>query len=175
MFPSRGPTSRSIIAIESAGPARAEVELADLAALRAFAARLARLLRPGDLVALEGELGAGKSELARAVIRARAGAAIEVPSPTFTLVQRYALADLVITHADLYRLGDPAELDELGLDEALGEGALLVEWPERAGDRLPADRLRLRLSEPGGGPPERRALRIEAGPSWRTRLPELLP
>ncbi|MCS6855084.1 MAG: tRNA (adenosine(37)-N6)-threonylcarbamoyltransferase complex ATPase subunit type 1 TsaE [Elioraea sp.] len=175
MFPSRAPTSRSIIAIDAVATARARVELADLAALHAFATRLARLLRPGDLVALEGALGAGKSELARAVIRARAGAAIEVPSPTFTLVQRYPLPDLVITHADLYRLGDPAEIDELGLDEALAEGALLVEWPERAGDRLPADRLRLVLSEPAGGPPERRTILIEAGPSWRARLGELLP
>jgi len=100
------------------------------------------------VVALEGDLGAGKTELARAVIRARAGADVPVPSPTFTLLQVYdALpGGLTITHADLYRLrGDPGELAEIELEEAWEDGALLVEWPERALDLLPGDRLSLRL------------------------------
>jgi tRNA threonylcarbamoyl adenosine modification protein YjeE len=162
-------TRRTITAIETL---RRRIELPDLAATRAFGRRLAALLRRGDLVALKGDLGAGKSELARAVIRARAGAEIEVPSPSFTLVQGYGLPGLPITHADLYRLDDSAELDELGLEEALAEGALLVEWPERAGDRLPADRLTLALTMPAQ--PSARSLEIEAGPSWRHRLPALL-
>jgi tRNA threonylcarbamoyl adenosine modification protein YjeE len=116
---------------------------------------LAALLRPGDVLALEGDLGAGKTELARAVIRARAGADIPVPSPTFTLLQVYDLPGLTLTHADLYRLGggDPAELAELGLEETWETGALLVEWPERALDLLPTDRLSLRLRHaPEAGP-----------------------
>lgn len=168
---SRAPTSRSTTAIEE--PCRLVFELPDRAATAALAARLAGLLRAGDLLGLEGELGSGKSELARALIRARAGAAIEVPSPTFTLVQHYALTDLPITHADLYRIRDPAELDELGLEEALAAGALLVEWPERAGTRLPADRLTIRLFLPDPGEPERRVAELEAGPGWRSRLGEL--
>lgn len=148
--------------------------LEDLGATRAFAARLALLLRPGDLVCLEGDLGAGKSELARAVIRARAGAAIEVPSPTFTLVQHYELPDLLLTHADLYRVADPEEVEELGLEEALETGALLVEWPERAGDALPSRRLLLHLEAPGPDHPERRLLTITP-PRGDDRLAALLP
>jgi tRNA threonylcarbamoyl adenosine modification protein YjeE len=155
------------------GAGAATLRLADLGATRAFGRRLAALLRPGDLVGLEGELGAGKTELARAVIRARAGAEVEVPSPTFTLVQPYRLPDLLVTHADLYRLGAAEEVLELGLDEALVEGAVLVEWPERAGGLLPAERLTLRLAAVPGAGPETRLLTIEAGGEWAARLGDL--
>jgi tRNA threonylcarbamoyl adenosine modification protein YjeE len=126
---------------------------------------LAALLRPGDVLALEGDLGAGKTELARAVIRARAGADIPVPSPTFTLVQVYDLPGLTLTHADLYRLegGNRDELAELGLEEAWEIGALLVEWPERALDLLPPDRLSLRLRHAPAAGPEVRDLELAAG------------
>lgn len=155
--------------------AERRLALADPAATRALGRRLAALLRPGDLVALEGDLGAGKSELARAVIRARAGAAIEVPSPTFTLVQGYDLPGLRVTHADLYRLGAAEEVLELGLDEALATGALLVEWPERAGPLLPAAaRLTIRLSVPDPAAPLRRAALLVAGPGWEERLAALV-
>ncbi len=120
------------------------------------------------MVALEGDLGAGKTELARAVIRSLAGAAIPVPSPTFTLLQTYELPDLVVTHADLYRLGDASEVQELGLDEAWEQGALLVEWPERAGELLPADRLTLRLRHVPEAGPEVREIEIEGDERWRT-------
>ena len=130
-------------------------------------------MRAGDLVALEGELGAGKSELARAVIRARAGAEIEVPSPTFTLVQGYDLPGLRLVHADLYRLAEPGEIDELGLDDALREGAVLVEWPGRAGDRLPAGRLTVRLATQPDDPGARDAELVAAGPGWADRLDAL--
>ncbi|MGD9510611.1 MAG: tRNA (adenosine(37)-N6)-threonylcarbamoyltransferase complex ATPase subunit type 1 TsaE, partial [Geminicoccaceae bacterium] len=93
--------------------------LPDLAATRALAARLARSLGPGDLVLLEGDLGTGKTELARAVIRALAGAPITVPSPTFTILQTYELPGLELGHADLYRIAEPGELIELGLEECL--------------------------------------------------------
>jgi tRNA threonylcarbamoyl adenosine modification protein YjeE len=87
---------------------RAELSLQDLAATRALGSRLAAVLRGGDVVALSGPLGSGKSELARALIRARAGAAIEVPSPSFTLLQDYELGALTVRHIDLYRLQQPA-------------------------------------------------------------------
>ena len=153
-----------------------KLRLSDLAATRAFGELLARHLRHGDVVALEGDLGAGKSELARAAIRARAGADIAVPSPTFTLMQVYDLPGLTLTHADLYRLGggDLAELAELGLEETWETGALLVEWPERALDLLPADRLSLRLRHVPEAGPEVRGLEIAAiGGRWAGLVGEL--
>jgi tRNA threonylcarbamoyl adenosine modification protein YjeE len=112
---------------------------------------IAAALRPGDVLALEGDLGAGKTTLARAVIRALAGdPALEVPSPTFTLVQTYE-ARLTVAHFDLYRLGSSAELDELGFGEIAADGITLVEWPERAGDRLPPDTVTIGLTHQGEG------------------------
>ena len=104
---------------------------------RRAGAALGLALRPGDAVLLEGPLGAGKSALARAAIRARTGAD-EVPSPTYTLVQTYEGPDAVLWHADLYRLSGPDEVAELGLDLAFAEDVALVEWPERLGPFRPA-------------------------------------
>ncbi len=110
--------------------------LADEAATVRLGEDLAMALRPGDVFALQGDLGAGKSTLARALIRALADdIALDVPSPTFTLVQSYETR-IPVHHFDLYRLGSADELDELGLDEALVQGAALIEWPQRAGPRL---------------------------------------
>lgn len=128
------------------GQAGARLILPDLAATRALGANLARELRPGDVVLLEGDLGAGKTELARAVIRARAGGPVTVPSPTFTILQSYGLPGLEIGHADLYRIADAGELVELGLEECMTHGALLVEWPDRAAALWPAERLVVTLS-----------------------------
>jgi tRNA threonylcarbamoyl adenosine modification protein YjeE len=139
----------------------------------AFAQALALDLRQGDVVLLEGDLGAGKSEIARAMIRALVGEAIDVPSPTFTLVQRYDTDYCPITHADLYRIDDPEELVELGLDEAGDLGVLLVEWPLRAGEGyFPPSALWIRIEDEGG---ERRRLHL-ASPDegWRHRLAPLL-
>jgi N-acetylmuramate 1-kinase len=112
---------------------------------------IAAALRPGDIVALQGDLGAGKTTLARALVRALAGnPGLDVPSPTFTLVQAYE-ARLPVAHFDLYRIGSPAELDELGFAEAAAEGVVLVEWPEKAGDRLPAEAIVVALTELGDG------------------------
>jgi tRNA threonylcarbamoyl adenosine modification protein YjeE len=125
--------------------------LADEAATTRLGEDLAQALKPGDVVALHGDLGAGKTTLARALIRAMADdAELDVPSPTFTLVQAYE-GRLPIHHFDLYRTASPDELSELGLDEALERGAALIEWPERAGDRLPADTLHATLTHEGGG------------------------
>ena len=136
------------------------MRLPDLAATRAFGGRLAALLHPGDVVALEGDLGAGKTELARSVIRALAGEPIPVPSPTFTLLQVYELPGLTVTHADLYRLADPGEVAELGLEEAWTDGVLLVEWPERAGGLLPAERLTVTLRHLSELSPDAREVEI---------------
>lgn len=124
--------------------------LPDERATATLGADIAAALKPGDVLALEGDLGAGKTTLARAVIRVLAGnVELDVPSPTFTLVQGYE-ARLPVTHFDLYRLGSPSELDELGLQEAL-EGVTLIEWPGRAGDRLPADAVTVELTHRGEG------------------------
>lgn len=113
--------------------------------------RLAAAAMPGDVILLEGQIGAGKSSLARAFIQARLGRAEDVPSPTFTLVQVYDGAEGSIWHADLYRLTHPDEVWELGLDEAFGSAICLVEWPERLGRHQPPDALRLRLDPSGTG------------------------
>ncbi len=130
--------------MESAGFA-IEIVLAGLAATDALGARIAAGLRTGDAVALEGDLGAGKTTLARAILRSL-GVMDDVPSPTFTLVQQYETPRLAVRHYDFYRIEDPRELEELGLDEALDDGAALIEWPERAPERVPADALRICLS-----------------------------
>ena len=150
---------------------RVELRLGDPAATRALGERLAGLLRPGDVVGLRGPLGAGKSELARGLIRARAGAGIEVPSPSFTLIQDYAFPGLTIRHIDLYRIDDPAELSELGLEAPEGDEAWLIEWPERAGKLLPDDRLDIVLEQ--GPSPDSRIARLTGGPGWADRLSRL--
>ena len=149
-------------------PAQLTLALPDQGATRALGRRLAGLIRPGDVVALRGVLGSGKTELARALIRARAGAEIEVPSPSYTLVQDYRCPGLLIRHIDLYRIADSAELPELGLDAPDADEAWLVEWPERADAVLAADRLEVELRQ--GDAPDARIARLRAGPSWIERL-----
>ncbi|MBW9114119.1 tRNA (adenosine(37)-N6)-threonylcarbamoyltransferase complex ATPase subunit type 1 TsaE [Rhizobium cauense] len=142
------------------------LSLKDEAETIRFGEDLALALKPGDCLALSGDLGAGKSSLARAFLRAMADDdELEVPSPTFTLVQAYDLR-MPVAHFDLYRLSDPAELTELGFDEALQDGICLVEWPEMAADELPVDRIALRLEHEGSGrrltivAPDKQAARI---------------
>jgi tRNA threonylcarbamoyladenosine biosynthesis protein TsaE len=122
------------------------LSLPDEAATQALAARAARLARPGDAILLDGPLGAGKSAFARAFLRAASSnPGLEVPSPTFTLVQSYDLPEGVAHHMDLYRLEGPDALPELGWEEAR-EGIVLVEWPDRLGPYTPPDALRLTLA-----------------------------
>lgn len=144
--------------------------LPDLAATARLAAALNAALRPGDVVALRGDLGAGKSALARAILRAAAGAPIEVPSPSFTLRQDYALGRRVFHHIDLYRLSDVDEAEELGLDEAFADGISLIEWPERLGDALPAARLDVTLT---ADLTERHTARLVGRGAWAQRLAAL--
>lgn len=148
------------------------IALADEAATARLATRLAALARPGDILALSGGLGAGKTVFARAFLRARAGDPdLEVPSPTFTLVQAYDLPGGAVWHLDLYRLSDPSEVWELGIEEALGSAILLVEWPERMGTLLPEGSLWIELVP--GAVPGARVAAIEAPGAWRERLAAL--
>jgi tRNA threonylcarbamoyladenosine biosynthesis protein TsaE len=130
-------------------------------------ARIAPLLRRHDVIALYGELGAGKTTLVRGILRGL-GFEGEVASPTFPIVQPYEELAIPVWHVDLYRIEDPAELEELALDEARDEAALLIEWPERMGGRLWPDALRLGLdrTEAGG-----RALTAEVPAAWGSRWP----
>ncbi|PKA39324.1 tRNA (adenosine(37)-N6)-threonylcarbamoyltransferase complex ATPase subunit type 1 TsaE [Rhizobium sullae] len=140
--------------------------LKDEAATIRFGEDLALALKAGDCLALSGDLGAGKSSLARALLRAIADdERLEVPSPTFTLVQSYDLR-IPVSHFDLYRLADGAELEELGFDEAIQSGICLVEWPEMAEGELPADRIAMKLEHEGSG---RRAT-IAAPPGQMQRI-----
>lgn len=145
------------------------IVLPDEAATSGLGARLAPLLRPGDAVLLSGALGVGKSTLARGLIRALTTPEEEVPSPTFTLVQAYE-ADPPLAHFDLYRLTRPTEVFELGIEDALDHGAILVEWPERLGDlretALGESRLELSLAEHGGG----RVATVSGAGGWDERL-----
>lgn len=116
--------------------------------LRRLAEIVAAVVRPGDLIALQGDLGAGKTTFARALIRKLlAEPDAEVPSPTFTLVQNYVAPRMHVSHLDLYRITDACEIDELGLDAALANGIALVEWPERAGALLPRERITIALAD----------------------------
>lgn len=146
----------------------ADLLLADEAATAAFGRRLAGLLRTGDVVFLEGDLGSGKSTLARACLQALAEAPITVPSPTFTLVQTYAFAHLTVWHVDLYRLAPGAPVDDLALEEALADGALLIEWPDRLPEGAFPERLAIRLAWPAGG--GGRAVELDPGTGWGERL-----
>lgn len=124
---------------------------ADTAALGRF---LARAAKQGDTFLLSGPIGAGKTHLARSFIQSRLaalGRTEDVPSPTYTLVQVYDVGDHEIWHADLYRLSDPAEIDELGLEDAFGQHVCLVEWPDRLGSAAPADALTIKLESTADG------------------------
>ena len=144
-------------------------QLPDLAAMEALGARIAARLRPGDVVALEGDLGSGKTTLARAIIAAL-GHEGEVPSPTFTVLETYCAPPLrlPVVHADFYRIDDPSELSEIGLDDYRECAALIAEWPQKAGGFVtePAC-LSIMLEIVGQG---RRAI-VQPGNDWLGRMP----
>jgi tRNA threonylcarbamoyladenosine biosynthesis protein TsaE len=145
------------------------MRLADAEATEAFGRSIAPLLRPGDVIALYGDLGAGKTTLARGLLGAL-GLAEEAPSPSFAIVQAYEPPEvrMPLWHVDLYRLDDGAAAAELGLDEALEDGALLIEWPERLGDALWPQTLRLAFQlAPDGA----RRLTWQAPAAWEGRWP----
>ena len=144
------------------------VTLPDLAAVSALGQQVAARLESGDVVALSGKLGAGKTTLARAIIAA-CGHAGEVPSPTFTILETYPDCRPPLIHADFYRLSDPVEAMELGLDDYRVGAVLIAEWPERGGafHREPAC-LAITLETGGGG--DRRAI-VKPGAAWQGRWP----
>jgi len=144
------------------------MRLADPAATEAIGASIAPLLRAGDVVTLQGDLGAGKTSIARGLLAAL-GLEGEAPSPSFAIVQPYAPPEvsLPVLHVDLYRIDDPREIEELGLDEALSDSALVIEWPERAPGFWP-EALALSLTtEPDGA----RRLTAIVPPAWERRWP----
>jgi tRNA threonylcarbamoyl adenosine modification protein YjeE len=144
---------------------RAAWTLPDLDATARLGVAIAAGLQAGDVVALWGDLGAGKTTLARAILRAL-GVSEDVPSPTFTLVQGYDTARFPVSHYDLYRLKSAAEMRELGFDDALEDGVALVEWPERAPEALPPDALHVRLSPALAG----RTARLTGPARWESFL-----
>lgn len=147
--------------------------LPDLAATTALGIVLARVLRPSDVVALEGDLGSGKTALARAIVQAMLGPEEEVPSPTFTLVQTYDMpSGETIWHFDLYRLDRSDDVFELGFEESLTEGIVLIEWPQRLGAYLPVRRLVVGLSL-AGADEARLACLDGVGGGWRYLLDEV--
>jgi tRNA threonylcarbamoyladenosine biosynthesis protein TsaE len=147
-----------------------DLNLPDPAATERLAAIIAAQARPGDAILLSGDLGAGKTHFARAFINALTAVPEEVPSPTFTLVQTYPTPRGTIWHFDLYRLKQPDEIWELGFEDALVDGILLIEWPDRLGGLAPRDRLDLTLS-PGASPDGRQATLVSAGKSaWLDRV-----
>jgi tRNA threonylcarbamoyladenosine biosynthesis protein TsaE len=144
------------------------IDLPDEAATAQLARRVAALARPGDVVALSGDLGTGKTLFARAFIGEE-----DVPSPTFTLVQTYDRPMGRVWHFDLYRLKSPEEAIELDIEDAFAEGISLIEWPERLGGFLPAQRLDIGL-EFAGRPTARKA-RLEGRGRWAPLLPQIAP
>lgn len=144
------------------------VALADPDATARLAAALARLLTVGDVVALEGDLGAGKTTFARGLIRELTGSDEEVPSPTFTLVQSYPAREFDIWHFDLYRLEKPEDALELGMEDAMAEGVTLIEWSDRLGSWLPGDRLTVRIEF--GEREQERVAHLSGGGDWPSRL-----
>ena len=143
--------------------------LRDAQATDAAGRVLAPHLRAGDVVALSGDLGAGKTSFARGLLSGL-GLVQEAPSPSFALVIPYAPPDvaLPVWHVDLYRLDDPADVEQLGLDDALYDSALIIEWPERMGARLWPNALRLHFASTDDGG---RALTVTMPPSWEARCP----
>ena len=154
-------------------PKPTEIDLPGEAATASLARALAGLAKPGDVFALYGDLGAGKTVFARAFIRARAGKGgenEEVPSPSFTLLQTYEMDGGTIYHFDFFRLSGPGETHELGIEEAFADGIALIEWPDRLGRLLPADRLDVAF-EFAGDEAARHAALTGRG-CWEKRLAE---
>jgi N-acetylmuramate 1-kinase len=143
--------------------------LKDTEATQALGAELALMARAGSFICLHGDLGAGKTTLARSFIQALAQDEIEVPSPTFTLVQTYETTRLPVAHVDLYRVTSPTELDELGLDDLLATHQVIVEWPERLAKALPADRLDVKLTTEG----KARSAQLTGHGAWSLALKRL--
>lgn len=164
------PTTRSVTQTPENASYSLTVALPNPAATDRLGAALGRRLQTGDVLALTGDLGAGKSALSRAAIRARLDdPGAEVPSPTFTLIQVYEAVDFEIWHVDLYRLEGETDAIELGLDEAFYAAACLIEWPDRLGAALPPHSLHIEILQDGEG----RIAHLTGPASWTDRLKDL--
>lgn len=146
---------------------RIEITLKDEDATINLGAQLSDILAPGDAICLRGNLGAGKSTLARGIIKT-ASSAEEAPSPTFTFVETYEAKRFLLWHFDFYRLERPEDVWELGYEDALEDGVLVIEWPERIGDLAPSNALEINLEIDGN----MRKASIAANENWRRRLLE---
>lgn len=148
------------------------ITIADEGAMEALARQISEICGIGDLIALYGNLGVGKSVFARAFVRHRMGPDEEVPSPTFTLVQSYDRAGVPIAHFDLYRIQQPDEILELGFEDAMADGTVLVEWPDRLGAYLPLDRLDIEISQ--GASTNARSIRVTGHGYWLARVSDVI-
>ena len=146
------------------------LHLADEAATLKLAATLAEHAKTGDVIALSGDLGSGKTTFARGFIQAKQKKAEEVPSPTFTLVQLYEAGPDTIYHFDLYRLSKSEEAYELGIEEAFVSGISLIEWPEKLGSLIPSDRLEINFEFAAN--PQARKIILSGSDRWASRLKE---
>ncbi len=144
-----------------------------LAGTAALAGEIADLLKPGDIIALGGTLGAGKTAFARALVRHLAREDIDVPSPTYNLLLTYDFDDFCLYHYDLYRLESPEEAFELDIDEAFDTGVSLIEWPGRLGKYLPEDHLLIEIRPEEEADEEARIFRFYGDDAWRRRLTKL--
>lgn len=181
LLPLRGPAVKTSLIMRPLDTAKSSIilPLADEKATASLARALSELVQAGDVIALFGDLGAGKTSFARAFINALPrenadGAETEpeeVPSPTFTLVQLYERAPATVWHFDLYRLEQSEEAYELGIEEAFAEGICLIEWPERLGGLLPTDRLEINLGF--GTTPGARTAAMSTFGSWTSRTDSL--
>jgi tRNA threonylcarbamoyladenosine biosynthesis protein TsaE len=148
-----------------------QINLPTLDATKDLAARIAKCLRVGDIVALKGPLGAGKTTLARYIIQDLGWMESEIPSPTFTLAQEYDFSKFTLWHFDMYRLEAPEDAFEIGVEEAFATGVSLIEWPERLGGYLPLQRLDVTLSfRTNAGA---RHVELSAGAAWGDRVEQL--
>ena len=160
------------MAVRMSDSVLAEIILGDLGATEQLAARLGACLKSGDVIALDGPLGIGKTAFARGLIRHLVGTETEVPSPTINLVFTYDVAGGVLWHFDLFRIEQPEDAYELGVEEAFADGISLVEWPARLGRLLPGDRLGLTFM--AGASDGARRVRLIGNDAWRRRLVGLI-
>ena len=153
-----------------------QINLSTLDATKDLAARIAKCLRVGDIVALKGPLGAGKTTLARYIIQGLGWMESEIPSPTFTLAQEYDFSKFTLWHFDMYRLEAPEDALEIGVEEAFATGVSLIEWPERLGGYLPLQRLDVTLSfrnNAGRDDEGARQVELNVESAWADRVDQL--
>lgn len=151
-------------------PLDLSISVSSEAQTAALAAHLAPLLKPQDVITLNGTLGAGKTAFARALIRSLCGAEIEVPSPTFNLLLIYETRNAPIYHYDFYRIKDPEEVWELDVEEAYDSAITIMEWAERLEDLIPQDALTVKITIPNTETEDTRHFQLSGSSQWQDRL-----